>query len=71
MTSIFHTWGLFAVTLVVFAASMYVIVKPDKWDRAVAIKMCDGLPVVKLADGSTWLRYCWRYYRVEDVGKVC
>jgi hypothetical protein len=55
----------------VFAGLLLVLMMPDKWDRAIAIKVCGGLPIVKLEDGSVWLRYRWRYYRVEDWTKVC
>ena len=55
----------------VFAGLLLVLMMPDKWDRAVAIKVCGGLPIVKLEDGTTWLRYRWRYYRVEDPTKIC
>lgn len=56
---------------VLLAGSIYVLAMPDKWDRAVAIKVCDGLPVVRLEDGTAWLRYRWRYYLAEDWTRVC
>ena len=62
------TWllgaGLFAVGLY----SLIALPPGTKWDRAVAIGTCGGLPMVRLEDGSTWLRVSSvRVYRIEDV----
>jgi hypothetical protein len=54
-----------------FAAAVYVTVLPDKWDRAVAVKVCGGLLVVKRDDGSLWLLREWgRPYRIEDLDQL-
>jgi hypothetical protein len=51
---------------------------PDKWERAgwrdaVVIRVCQGgIPVVRLPDGSTWVRISWSIrYPVENAEKVC
>jgi hypothetical protein len=53
-----------------FVASGYLFIMPDKWDHAKAIKVCDGLPIVQLEDGTMWLRYHWRYY-CRKCRKIC
>lgn len=55
----------------VFAISLYVLIisPPNKWDKAVAIKVCGGLPIVQREDGTVWLRQGWRAYRV-DIDKL-
>jgi hypothetical protein len=44
---------------------------PDKWDKAVALKVCGGVTVVQLEDGTVWLRGHWRAYRVENWRELC
>ena len=66
------TW-LFVFGL--FAVSLYAIVAlpsgGTKWDRAIALGTCGGLPMVQLEDGSTWLRVgAGRVYRIEDPSKL-
>jgi len=37
----------------VFAVSMWIIGTPDKWNGAVALKICrDGTPILRRADGT-------------------
>jgi hypothetical protein len=50
-----------------------VIALPDKWDKAVALKICrDGTPILRLQDGSIWARRNgFTAYRVENEDKVC
>jgi hypothetical protein len=67
-------WGTFAWCLIMSAGVVFgiaIVTMPDKWDRAIAIKVCSGLPVVQREDGTIWLRDRWRSYRVEDPGKLC
>jgi hypothetical protein len=52
------------IFIVVFAA-------PDKWDRATAIGVCGGLPVLRQENGTVWLRVSsMRAYRIEDKDKL-
>jgi hypothetical protein len=46
------------------------ILTPNKWDRAVAIKVCGNLPIVQGEDGTLWLLRRWRAYRVENLDKI-
>jgi hypothetical protein len=67
-------WGTLAWfgTMIMFGISMAVLFSvPDKWDRAVAIKICGDLPIVRREDGTIWLLRRWRQYRVEDLEKLC
>ena len=68
--NLLHTWGLYVVSLILFAACTYMIVVPDKWDRATAVKICGGLLVVRQDNGSLWLLTRWRAYRVDDIEKL-
>ena len=44
----------------------------DKWDDAVAIKVCDKFPILQRKDGTIWLRVDgYKLYRVENVDKLC
>lgn len=61
-----------AFFLLSLAVAMAVLISlPDKWDKAVAIKVCGGLPIVRQENGSVWLRYHWRAYRVENWEGLC
>jgi hypothetical protein len=67
-------WGTFAwfISMFVLGFSIAVLVAvPDKWDRAIAIKVCGGLPVVQREDGTVWLRHRWRAYRVDNPETLC
>lgn len=60
----------------VLAVSLYVLAtQPSgtKWDRAVAVGVCDGLPIIRLEDGSLWLRVSSvRVYRIDaDWKEIC
>ena len=62
------TWLIGAV---LFSVGLYSLPSGNKWDRAVAIGTCGGLPIVRQEDGSTWLRVSSvRVYRVEDPTKL-
>jgi len=57
---------------IVFFVSMLVLLStfsvPDKWDRAVALGVCGGIPILQLKDGSIWLRKNgFRTYRIENL----
>ena len=60
----------------VFVVSMYVLAtlptgSGSKWDKAAAIGTCGGLPMLRLEDGSIWLRVSSvRVYKIEDVTKL-
>jgi hypothetical protein len=59
------TWVFFAA---VFAAgmAMTMYMPANKWDRAVALGVCGGLPILRQEDGSLWLRVSgMRTYRIE------
>ena len=71
MSNRLHSWVLYFFLVIMFVASGYLFIMPDKWDHAKAIKVCDGLPIVQLEDGTMWLRYHWRYYQVENAEKIC
>jgi hypothetical protein len=67
-------WGTTAwfISMVAFGVAVGALIAlPDKWDRAIALKVCGGMPVVQLEDGSIWLRHRWRAYRVENLDKLC
>jgi hypothetical protein len=74
--SIFHRplmWGTLAWlgSMLLLAVSLFFLITvPDKWDRAVAIKVCSGLPILRQQDGSIWLRHRWRAYRVENLQEL-
>jgi hypothetical protein len=60
----------------VFAVSLYVLItlpSGTKWDRAVAVGVCGGLPILRQEDGSLWLRVSSvRVYRIEgDWKEIC
>jgi hypothetical protein len=66
-------WVLFTL---VFAVSLYVLItlpSGTKWDRAVAVGVCGGLPILRQEDGSLWLRVSSvRVYRIEgDWKEIC
>ena len=70
------TWGaiIWLVGMIALGLSIAaVIALPDKWDKAVALKICrDGTPIVRLPDGTVWARRSGiRAYRVENEDKVC
>ena len=64
--------GTWLLTTSMLAFSLYYSLPPgSKWDRAVAIGTCGGLAMVRLEDGSTWLRAnSVRVYRIEDPSKL-
>lgn len=58
------------VSMVALGVALGVLIAlPNKWDKAVAIKVCGGLPIVQREDGTVWLRQGWRAYRV-DIDKL-
>lgn len=61
-----------AVPMAVLVASMAVILAvPDKWDKATVIGACGGLPILRLNDGTVWLRVSgMRVYRIENPDKL-
>lgn len=67
-----HTWTVvgalvWLVSIFALGGIIWAIVSiPNKWDNAVALKVCSGLPVVQRQDGTIWLRDRWRAYRVGD-----
>jgi hypothetical protein len=75
-------WKTIMFFAIVFFGSIAFIVTvsliPDRWERsgwrdAVVIRVCQGgIPVVRLPDGSTWVRISWSIrYPVENAEKVC
>lgn len=58
--------------MAVLGASMAVILSiPDKWDHAVAIGTCGGLPILRQENGTVWMRVSsMRVYRIEDQDKL-
>lgn len=67
-------WGTLAWfgSMLLLGVSLAVLFSvPDKWDRAVAIKVCGDLPIVQREDGTIWLLRRWRAYRVEDWKTIC
>jgi hypothetical protein len=44
----------------------------DKGDRAIAVKVCGGLAIVRLENGTLWLvRGGWnRRYQIENLEKL-
>ena len=70
------TWGaiIWLGGMIALGLSIVAVLNlPDKWDKAVALKICrDGTPIVRLEDGSVWARRSGiRAYRVENEDKVC
>ena len=60
--------GLFIVVMAVLILNP----APPKWDTAIAIRVCGGLPIVRLEDGTMWLRASdYRAYRVLDLDELC
>jgi hypothetical protein len=62
-------------SMLLLAGSLYVIVmwpSGNKWDRAIAVRVCGGLAVLRLEDGTLWLvRGGWnRRYRVENLDRL-
>lgn len=69
-------WGpvMVVVTGLTFGAALIALgtMVSSRWDRAVALKVCDGLPILQLEDGTTWLRVSGlRMYRVENWRELC
>ena len=61
-------WGTLAWfgSMFLFGVSLAVLIAlPDKWDGAIALKVCGGLPIVQRQDGTIWVRHRWQAYRVE------
>jgi hypothetical protein len=62
---------LASMLLLVGSVAVMLSAPPNKWDRAVAIGICGGLPLLRLEDGSVWLRVNGvRIYRVENPDKL-
>jgi hypothetical protein len=65
-------WLFFAVMLAFALALGTLLALPDKWDRAVVIGVCGGLPILRQENGTVWLRVnSTRAYRVENPDKFC
>jgi hypothetical protein len=53
--------------VIVSAIAGAIVSTPSRWDRAVAIGVCGGLPILRQEDGSVWLRVnSVRAYKVEN-----
>jgi hypothetical protein len=65
-------WIVSIVTLLGAVLITITAVPPSsRWDGAVVLGTCGGLPLLQLKDGSTWLRVdSVRFYRVEDPSKL-
>ena len=66
------TWLSF---IAMFAVSMYVLTMAQssgsKWEGAVVLGTCGGLPMLQRTDGTVWLRVnSVRVYRIEDPNKL-
>lgn len=65
---------MLAISLAGVAFAIWV---PDRWERAgwreaVVIRLCHKVPIVRLPDGTVWVRLSWALrYRVEDEQTVC
>ena len=62
-------------SMLLLAGSLYIIAMSpsgDKWDRAIAVKVCGGLAIVRLENGTLWLvRGGWnRRYQIENLEKL-
>jgi hypothetical protein len=73
---VFITWGAMLFSVLVFAASIYVLISvpniPNKWDGAIALKACSNVLIVRRTDNTVWAIREWgRPYRVEDEQTVC
>ena len=67
--SLIVTYGIVIFALV---AVIVLVVQPDKWTRAVIVKIChDGTRILRLEDGSHWARYQARSFAVENPDTVC
>jgi uncharacterized protein YjeT (DUF2065 family) len=68
----FHTLWL-ALMFALFLGGIYVLVMPDRWTGAVAVKVCrDGSPILRDKDGRYWLRRNGLVaYLVENPETVC
>jgi hypothetical protein len=62
------------ISMVILGVSVGVTVNyapANRFEHAVAIGSCGGLPMLRLEDGSVWLRVnSVRVYRVEDPDKL-
>jgi hypothetical protein len=61
-------WGMALVSsMVLFGIGFGALISiPSKWDKATAIGVCDGLPVLRQVNGTIWLRVStMRVYRIE------
>lgn len=58
------------LAMFVFGVSIILLI-PNKWDHAVVIGVCGGLPILRDETGTIWLRVSSaRVYRVEDMDKL-
>lgn len=66
-------WVFFTLVLAVSFYFLITFPSGSKWDRAVAVGVCGGLPILRQEDGSLWLRVSSvRTYRVEgDWKETC
>jgi hypothetical protein len=66
-------WVFFTFLLAVSLYALIASPSGTRWDRAVAVGVCDGLAVLRQEDGSLWLRVSGvRTYRIEgDWKEIC
>lgn len=69
---LFWTTVAWLASMALLGVALAVLVAiPDKWDRAVVLGTCGGLPILQRQDGTIWLRVnSVRVYRVEDPDKI-
>jgi hypothetical protein len=73
---IWWTAGPWLGSMLLLSVAIFALLSwlPDnKWDRAVALKVCGRFVILRQEDGSVWLRINgFRTYRIDgDWQKVC